>query len=267
MRITKIWVEKLPKEEQIELWKRAKEGDNDALTKLLFSMKGLVISITKVYGIFREADLEDVVQEAMLIIMEKFEKFDPSRDVKPSTYFGKWIRLAIQEWISRNKGMAYVPWQIRIGVTATGSRPSEKVLLSVAETLDINPQTLLNATQVLTRSLSLDAPIKSNGEKSELWEDVIIYDGSNLEKIGIRSIAQDIILEAIEETLTEKEKLVVLLRYGLDGETRKTYKAIGDQINLSKERIRQIEKQALRKLKQYFERRPSKISLLQQAFN
>ena len=267
MRITKIWVEKLPKEEQLELWKKAKNGDSDALTRLLFSMKGLIIAIAKVYGIFREEDLEDIVQEAMLTIMKKLKKFDPSKDVKPSTYFEKWIRLAVQQWISHNKGITYIPWQIRIGVATTGPRPTEKSLLSVAKTLDIKPQTLLNAVQILARPVSLDAPMKSNGEKSGLWEDIITYENVDPETLGTRSKAQDVILEAIEEVLTEKEKLIISLRYGFDGKERNSLKKIAQEINLSPERIRQIENRALKKLKQYLERHPSKLSLLQRAFS
>ncbi|MCD6114818.1 sigma-70 family RNA polymerase sigma factor [bacterium] len=267
MRITKIWVEKLSKEEQLELWEKAKNGDSDALTRLLFSMKGLIITIAKFYGIFREEDLEDIVQEAMLTIIEKFKKFDPSKDVKPSTYFEKWIRLAVQQWISRNKGIAHIPWQVRIGIAATGPRPTKKLLLSIAETLDIKPQTLLNAVQVLTRPVSLDAPIKSNGEKSGLWESVITYENVDPEIIGIKSKAQDVILEAIEEVLTEREKLIIVLRYGFDGKERKTLKKVAQEINLSQERTRQIENRALKKLKQHFERHPSKLSLLQRAFS
>ncbi len=268
MKVTDIWVEKLPKEEQFRLWKKAKEGDSDALTKLLFSMKGLVISIAKVHGIFREADLEDVVQEAMLIVLEKLDNFDPSKNVKPSTYFGEYIRSAVQQWIAHNTSISCVPWYIRTGIAAAGAKPTRKSLLSTAESLHLKPRTLLNAAQVLAHPVYLDAQISLNEERSNSWEDVIICNGSaNLEKMATRSIAKDMILEAVEEALNEREKFIISLRNGLDGKGYRARKEIAQEMNVSQERIRQIEMRALKKLKQYFEQNPKKLSLLKRAFN
>lgn len=202
---------------------------------------------------------EDLVSEGNRGLITAAHKFDPSRGARFSTYSAWWIKQAIRQAIAEQARTVRVPigtqinWR-RIRKVAKelteklGREPTDEEMAAEAKLPVATIQRLRSSNQVEVHSLN--APV--SGEESESGEFMeFVYDetapGPDQELINLEDVEQ---LLALLETLPEREKQVLRLRFGLDGEPVRTLEEVGAIIGCTNERVRQIQNQALRKLQQ-----------------
>jgi RNA polymerase primary sigma factor len=244
----------LTADEEKELGRRVQNGDRAALQKLTESNLRFVIKIAKKY---RKSGLPflDLINEGNVGLMEAARRFDPERKVRFTSYAVWWIRQAILHYLSQASQVFRVSPKTanilyRVATTLARKRSQEnetptREALAVEIGVTLNE---LNASlEAAAGTLSLDHPIDEAGDLvlgDTLEQDIM----PSAEDIAIQEHLKEQIADSLG-SLSNMEERVLRLRFGLDSDDPMTLKEIGDRMNLSRERIRQIEAQALGKLR------------------
>jgi len=240
-------------EDEQALGRRIHQGDQEALKRLVEANLRFVVSFAKKY---RGCGLSflDLINEGNIGLIEAAKRFDPKKNVKFITYAVWWVRQSIIHALSDQSGAFRLPQKqanllYRIGKTIStltlelerSPTPDE-----IAARLEIPPEEVLSLLRVADDNVSLSTVIDEEHEfhlSDKLEQDMM----PSADSLLMRSSLKTLLRVALDE-LDPKEERVVKLRFGLGGEEPKTLKEIGEMMNLSRERIRQIEAQALDKL-------------------
>ncbi len=244
-------------EEEVELAQRIKNGDQKALEKLTRANLRFVVSVAKQYQ-NQGLSLPDLINEGNVGLIKAAEKFDETRGFKFISYAVWWIRQSILQAIADQSRI------VRLPLNQVGSlnkinkafsqfeqqnerKPSTE---EVSELLDIPTDKISEALRASGRHISVDAPFDPNdGADNSLLDVLVNEDSPHADK----SLIKESLCEEIERalsTLSERENKIIKMFFGVGGYPEMTLEEIGIQLDLTRERVRQVKEKAIRKLRQ-----------------
>lgn len=242
-------------EEEVELARRIKNGDQQALEKLVRSNLRFVVSVAKQYQ-NQGLSLPDLINEGNLGLIKAAQRFDETRGFKFISYAVWWIRQSILQALAEQSRLVRLPLN-QVGslnkIKKVTSRLEQKYerapsLDEIAQSMDMPEHKLDKTLQISTRYISMDAPISTQEEDTKFL-DVYISDDMPRTDSGLMRESLNREIQRSLSTLTEKERDVINLYYGIGMNHGLTLEEIGAKFNLTRERVRQIKEKAIRRLK------------------
>jgi RNA polymerase primary sigma factor len=245
----------LTHKEEIDLSKRAKQGEKKARRRLIEKNLRLVVSVAKKYRGYG-LPFEDLIQEGNIGLMKAVEKYDPELGYRFSTYAAWWIRQAVQRAVTNKGRTIRVPVHMiekirkvfRASNELSAGLEREPTEEEIAERLEWTIDEVRDAIGAMLDVTSLDKPLGSQEDAVELGSLIEDEQASNIPDKAMREMELVQLREAIEK-LPERTRYVLVRRYGLGGLESATLTELADELGISRERIRQLQREGMRRLK------------------
>ena len=255
----------LEQEKERELIALAQSGNKEAYDELVKSNLRLVVSIAKRYYKNTTMSLLDLIQEGNIGLMNAIPKFELSQGTRFSTYATQWIRQSISRSVSEHSATVRIPSHKQKMLKMIkayihqykAENEKDPTIQEIAEMLNIDKNDILDLMPYINQMFSLDSALEDEND-SPLSSMIADLTTPSPEAEVLKKDDAKIIMSVLN-TLTPKEKEVIVLRFGLEGNTVHTLEEVGEHFHVTKERIRQIEETALHKL-----RHPSRTNILKQ---
>lgn len=247
-------VDLLTPDEEVELAKRIREGDQFALEKLTKANLRFVVSVAKQYQ-NQGLSLGDLINEGNLGLIKAAQRFDETRGFKFISYAVWWIRQSILQALAEQSRIVRLPLN-RVGslnkISKTFSDLEQKFEREpspeeLAEVLELSTTEVVDTLKISGRHVSMDAPFVQGEENSLL--DVLENDSEETPDSGLINDSLRKEVQRALSTLTQREADVVIYYFGLNGAHPMTLEEIGEEFNLTRERVRQIKEKAIRRLR------------------
>lgn len=249
----------LSREEEIALAKRIEDGDESACDELVQANMRLVVSVASKYQ-GRNVPLEDLIQEGNIGVMRAAKKFDYRKGFKFSTYAIWWIKQAIRRTLDNCSRSIRLPSYIVAKVNKFDSTYArlcqelqrEPKIRELAEALELTEDQVKEILALNADAISMETPLgdeKTTATLGDLVEDT----SANPETGPIADMIEQDLVNQFLGKLSTREQQVLSMRYGLEGGNEKTLREIGEKLNVTRERIRQLEIEAIHRLRRFYD--------------
>jgi RNA polymerase primary sigma factor len=245
----------LSREDELELARKVRAGDMKAQEKLVRSNLRFVVSIAKKY-VGNGVPLEDLINDGNLGLVKAAERFDPERGFKFISYAVWWIRQSILVSVSENSRMIRMPMN-RVGLAQKATKKTRQLeqdlgrdpdAEELAKELGVTREEIEEVTTFSQATLSLDQPVHDEGNETT-FVDQIVDDRNASPDTGAYADSLKRDMARALESLTDRERTILVRYYGLNGVKARTLEDIGKEMGYTRERIRQIKEQAIDKLR------------------